>query len=81
MITATEALKITKANDNIASELEMIEKEIHICASRGDFSTWWYTERLTDNQNLVLSENLRTFGYYVKTYTKQKKIYISWRER
>lgn len=80
MITAAEALKITKTNNEVAYELEMIDEEICKSASSGESCTWWYSERLTGSQTFVLCDSLRKFGYYVNNYVKQKKIYISWKE-
>lgn len=77
MLKASEAWAITKKSDKYTAQLGMIEQEIQKEAERGESSTWWYCENMTDYERKILAKRLEEFGY--TTSASDSVIYINWR--
>lgn len=77
MLKASEAWAITKESDKYTEQLSMIEREIRKEAKRGESSTWWYCENMTDYERKILTKRLEEFGY--ATSAGDGVIYINWR--
>ena len=83
MITAAEALKLSKQNDEIANELGMIENDICRAAEKGNFFTYWYpTSQLLNSQYWGLKTRLEELGFRVEIVGNNESLrfYISWKE-
>ena len=80
MLTASEALKISKNNSNVIEELELVEKEIRAAAERAETDIWFYCERLNTPERDALVAILIEHDYKVSyDFLDENKIYISWR--
>ena len=77
MLKASEAWAITKKSDKYTEQLSMIEREIQKEAERGESSTWWHCENMTDYERETLVKRLEEFGY--ATTAGDSMIYINWR--
>lgn len=78
MLKASEAWIITKEHDKYTAQLSMIEQEIQKAAKRGESSTWWCCENMTDYERKILAKRLEEFGY--TTSVGDNVIYINWRD-
>lgn len=80
MLTANEALKISKNNSKVKEELELVEKEIRAAAERAETDTYFYCERLNSSERNALIAILIDHNYKVYSdYLNESKIYIKWR--
>ena len=80
MLTANEALKISKNNSKVTEELKLVEKEIMAAAERSETDTYFYCERLNSSERNALIAILAEYDYkaYNVGYPGENKIYISW---
>ena len=81
MLTANQALKISKNNSKVSQELELIEKEIRAAAERSETDIYFYCERLNGSERNLLIAILAEHDYKVYNvgHPGENKIYISWR--
>ena len=80
MLTANEALKISKNNSRVIEELELVEKEIMAAAERAETDIYFYCERLSSPERDALMAILIDHNYKVYSdYLNESKIYIKWR--
>lgn len=81
MLTANEALKISKNNSKVTEELKLVEKEIMAAAERSETDTYFCCERLNSSERNLLIAILAEHDYKVYNvgYPGENKIYISWR--
>lgn len=81
MLSAAEALKITRKNSETMKTLTEIEKEIHSAALQGRSWTFWYVDNLTESELRNVSKELRALGYWVSlglSTDNQRRIHVGW---
>ena len=78
MLSAAEALKLTRENSETTKTLTEIEKEIRSAALQGKSWTFWYVDNLTESQLREVSKELRALGYWVSLGPSQKRMHVGW---